>query len=118
MRNCAQGSWAAGPCKLPNSKTKVDSAQIRTLASPVAVKGDRKEALGLATATQIFTSLLNGGQARMSQLTSCTSLCETVLMHRVQEFAREKEEIAASLLVSTSLRHQHRLLTEAPITIA
>ena len=59
MRNCAQGSWVAGPCKLPNSKTKVKSAQVRVLFSTEAVKIDREEMTGLATATPIPLSLLH-----------------------------------------------------------
>ena len=71
MRNCAQGSWAAGPCKLPISKTKDDFGYIGARVSPVAATYDKAEdSMHRYSHASFYITAEEPHKTRMSQLTS------------------------------------------------
>ena len=71
MRNCAQGSWAAGPCKLPSSKTKDDFGHSRARVSSVAVTYDRQEDnMHRYSHASVYITAKEPHKTRMSRLTS------------------------------------------------
>ena len=71
MRNCAQGSWAAGPCKLPSSKTKDNFGHIQGRVSPVAATYDKAEDnMHSYPHASFYITAEEPHKTRMSQLTS------------------------------------------------